>query len=86
MVINAGLPRPSHTLPMSVLTGSLISLLGVMFPQFIKQQAVREGVGAGVPTWKVWTRCQRQALQLPATCGQFELKSMACRAIPWEGY
>lgn len=68
MVINAGLPCPSHTLPMSVLTGASISLLGVMLPQFSKQQAVREDVGAGVPTWKVWIRCQRRwALQL-ATC------------------
>lgn len=63
MAINAGLPCPSHTLPMPVLTGASTSLLGLMLPQFSKQQAIREGVGAGV----VGKRCQPHALQLPAT-------------------
>lgn len=50
---------------MPELTGASISLLGVMLPEFSKQQAVREGVGAGVPTWKVWKRCQHWVLAAP---------------------
>lgn len=67
MVIKAGLPRPSHTLPMSVLTGSFYFHVRRVLPQLSKQQALRDGVGAGLPTCKVWKRFQHQALQLPAT-------------------